>query len=198
MFLPEVVSGSLSGGDRLQTHRFPDDFGRCHHTRLPSLLPDVKAIHPERRGEATRNRTQPCRCTLACMKQSTGGKILPQLSAHGGHITDPDGNVVVLRGFNLCSKTAQTPEQLGFGSNNASVLKEWGVSVVRLGVPWANTSRICCTRPMARTRCSTTCSSWPASSEPSPFWLNTTSTRWWTSTRTHTPPRGDLARLPGP
>jgi endoglycosylceramidase len=64
---------------------------------------------------------------------------LPQLSATGKYLTDPDGNVVILRGYNLCSKTAQSPEELGFGIENVKFLRECGVTVVRLGVPWANT-----------------------------------------------------------
>jgi endoglycosylceramidase len=73
------------------------------------------------------------------MKESTSvGTTLPQLSATGKYLTDPDGNVVILRGYNLCTKTAQTPEQLGFDIRNAKLLKECGVSVVRLGLPWVN------------------------------------------------------------
>lgn len=73
-----------------------------------------------------------------CMKQNSNVETLPQLSANGKYLTDPDGKVVILRGFNLCSKTAQTPEQLGFDTRNATFLRDWGVSVVRLGLPWAN------------------------------------------------------------
>ncbi len=64
---------------------------------------------------------------------------LPQLSASGKNIVDPDGNIVILHGVNLCSKTAQSPEELGFDIRNAELLKKSGFSVVRLGVPWANT-----------------------------------------------------------
>jgi len=63
---------------------------------------------------------------------------LPQLKATGNYLTDPDGRVVILRGLNLCSKTAQSPEQLGFLENNAAFLQRCGVSVVRLGLPWTN------------------------------------------------------------
>jgi endoglycosylceramidase len=65
--------------------------------------------------------------------------LLCQLSASGQYLTDPQGNVVILRGYNLCTKTAQTPEQLGFDGRNVALLQQQGVSVIRLGVPWANT-----------------------------------------------------------
>ena len=64
--------------------------------------------------------------------------LLPSLTASGHYLTDGAGNVVILRGFNLCTKTAQTPEQLGFDRRIVQFMKDWGVSVVRLGVPWAN------------------------------------------------------------
>jgi endoglycosylceramidase len=63
---------------------------------------------------------------------------LPQLSTTGKWITDTDGNVVILRGVNLVSKTSRTPEQLGFDERNAELLAKHGFSVVRLGVTWCN------------------------------------------------------------
>jgi endoglycosylceramidase len=63
---------------------------------------------------------------------------LPQLRKEGKYLVDPEGSVVILRGYNLCTKTAQTPEQLGFDMRNAMLLRQSGVSVVRLGVPWVN------------------------------------------------------------
>ena len=63
---------------------------------------------------------------------------LPQLGTTGKWITDTDGNVVILRGVNLVSKTRETPEQLGFDARNAELLARHGVSVVRLGVIWCN------------------------------------------------------------
>lgn len=62
---------------------------------------------------------------------------LPQLRLEGRHLIDPNGNAVILRGFNLCSKTAQTPEQLGFNSDHTALLQARGATVVRLGLPWA-------------------------------------------------------------
>jgi hypothetical protein len=47
---------------------------------------------------------------------------LPQLRTTGKWITDPGGNVVILRGVNLVSKTRNTPEQLGFDARNAEFL----------------------------------------------------------------------------
>ena len=63
---------------------------------------------------------------------------LPQLGTTAKWITDSGGNVVILHGVNLVSKTNKTPEQLGFDARNAEFLAKHGFSVVRLGVGWCN------------------------------------------------------------
>jgi endoglycosylceramidase len=63
---------------------------------------------------------------------------LPQLKVTGPWVTAADGDVVILRGVNLVSKTSQTPEELGFDERNAALLARRGFNVVRLGVVWAN------------------------------------------------------------
>ena len=63
---------------------------------------------------------------------------LPQLVANGKWLTTTDGEVVILRGVNLVSKTSKTPEELGFDESNAQLLADRGFSVVRLGVLWCN------------------------------------------------------------
>jgi hypothetical protein len=61
---------------------------------------------------------------------------LPQLGTTAKWITDSGGNVVILHGVNLVSKTKETPEQLRFDARNAEFLAKHGFSVVRLGVGW--------------------------------------------------------------
>ena len=63
---------------------------------------------------------------------------LPQLGTTAKWITDSGGNVVILHGVNLVSKTSETPEKLGFDERNAKFLAMHGFSVVRLGVGWCN------------------------------------------------------------
>lgn len=63
---------------------------------------------------------------------------LPQLGTTAKWITDSGGNVVILHGVNLVSKTSETPEKLGFDARNAEFLAKHGFSVVRLGVGWCN------------------------------------------------------------
>ena len=63
---------------------------------------------------------------------------LPQLMATGNWLTTTTGEVVVLRGVNLVTKIAKTPEELGFNERHARLLAERGFSVVRLGVLWCN------------------------------------------------------------
>ncbi len=63
---------------------------------------------------------------------------LPQLRTSGKWIVNADGNVVILRGVNLVSKTGKTPEELGFDARHATMLKERGFNIVRLGVAWGN------------------------------------------------------------
>ena len=63
---------------------------------------------------------------------------LPQLVASGQWLTTKDGEVAILRGVNLVSKTSKTPEELGFDERSAQLLQDRGFSVVRLGVLWCN------------------------------------------------------------
>jgi endoglycosylceramidase len=63
---------------------------------------------------------------------------LPQLGTTGKWITDSSGNVVILHGVNLVSKTNVPPQKLGFDDRNATFLALHGFSVVRLGVVWCN------------------------------------------------------------
>lgn len=63
---------------------------------------------------------------------------LPRLQASGKWVTTAAGEVVILHGVNLVSKTSASPEQLGFDEANVELLVAHGISVVRLGVLWCN------------------------------------------------------------
>lgn len=57
----------------------------------------------------------------------------------GRYITDSQGRVVTLRGFNMVNKLAATgyaPDGVGFGADDARFLARNGFNVVRLGIIW--------------------------------------------------------------
>lgn len=82
---------------------------------------------PEHRGQPVRQ-----------LEGVDNESFLPQLAVQGQWVTQPDGSVVILRGLNMMSKDARTPEQLGFNERHAELMARHGFSVVRLGVIWEN------------------------------------------------------------
>jgi endoglycosylceramidase len=75
---------------------------------------------------------------MATDAAANGAGTLPPLVANGQWLTTKEGEVVILRGVNLVSKTCKTPEELGFDESSAQLLQDHGFSVVRLGVLWCN------------------------------------------------------------
>ena len=62
----------------------------------------------------------------------------PPLGHEGRWITDADGRVVVVRGFNMVNKLPPYhPRAVGFGEDDARFLREEGFNTIRLGVTYA-------------------------------------------------------------
>jgi hypothetical protein len=72
------------------------------------------------------------------MSETINPSGLPQLKTTGRWVTNPSGDVVILRGVNLVSKRSQTPAKLGFDENNVRLMRGRGISVVRPGFQWCN------------------------------------------------------------
>ena len=163
---------------------------RVHHGfDNQSMTTAVGRLEPERKipdqpPDNTGGKRRRFMATDAAAKEA--GR-LPQLVASGQWLTTKDGEVAILRGVNLVSKTSKTPEELGFDERSAQLLQDRGFSVVRLGVLWCNVEPYL--SRMARTT-STTSNISRASSGPSSCSRAAASTRWLTSTRTPSQSRG--------
>src|SRR4051812_6345376 len=59
----------------------------------------------------------------------------PGLISHDGRwLTDSQGRVVLLHGVNMVAKDLRTPDQRGFGADDAQWLQDNGFDAVRLGL----------------------------------------------------------------
>lgn len=67
------------------------------------------------------------------------GGMIPTITRTGAWLTDSEGRVVILRGFNVVDITdpRTTPDVIGFGEDDAAFLAANGFNVVRLGVEWS-------------------------------------------------------------
>ena len=62
---------------------------------------------------------------------------LPRLGHHGRWVTDADGRVVTLHGWNMVNKRPPyAPDAVGFGDDDARFLADQGFNSVRLGLTW--------------------------------------------------------------
>lgn len=70
---------------------------------------------------------------------SVAAPLLPRIHHESGFwIVNDMGQVVILRGVNMVSRTKQSPEEVGFDTHSVDFLKERGFNVVRLGVNWSS------------------------------------------------------------
>lgn len=67
------------------------------------------------------------------------GGVIPTITRTGAWLTDSEGRVTILRGFNVVDITGPrtTPDVIGFGEDDAAFLAANGFNVVRLGVEWS-------------------------------------------------------------
>lgn len=67
------------------------------------------------------------------------GGLVPTITPTGVWLTDAEGRVTILRGFNVVdiSGPRTTPDVIGFGEDDAAFLAANGFNVVRLGVDWS-------------------------------------------------------------